>query len=55
MNDYLIFNYKPNLKIGDKVREITAENGHFVFHYDNVVIKIEKIETQYKVTLERKN
>jgi len=54
MNDVLIFKKKPKLKIGQAVREITADNGHFLFHYNAIVISIEKNKDEYKVTLEEK-
>jgi len=54
MNDFLIFKTKPKLKIGQLVKEITAENGHFVFYYNAVVIKILKIKDGYKVILEQR-
>ena len=54
MNDFLIFKKKPKLKVGDSIREIDADNGHFVFHYNAIVKEIEKIKDGYKIILEEK-
>lgn len=47
--DILYFSKNPKLKIGEKIREIIADNGFHKYSKDVFVAKIEKIKNSFKV------
>lgn len=51
VKDILVFYKKPNLKIGQEIMEILADNGHHKYMKPAKVIKIKKEQNQYKVYL----
>jgi len=47
--DILIFYEKPKLKLGQKITEIIADNGHHKYATNVFVKKIKKVKGEYKV------
>ena len=54
MKQILVFSEKPKYKIGDRITEVTANNGHFKFYIPYIVYKIIKNKSEYKVYIEEK-
>lgn len=47
--DILTFSKKPKLKVGNIVKEIATDDGHYKYSKDVFVKKIEKQNNKYKV------
>jgi len=47
--DILIFSKKPKLKVGNIVKEITTDDGHYKYSKDIFVKRIKKQKNKYKV------